>query len=145
MPKKIAACIFMITSTLGATAHAKWVEKSVIVDVDTSNRADFEGNLGFSKLLLSTLNKIDLAATSKLIIDRLRIKVANYKWENDSNCTVHDPSALPLMRYEYAEVDFHFQLSDDEDGVTVSTAWQSPCTAGYEKSIELIQRSRKDK
>lgn len=86
--KKVTSILIFAGFICSSVAWAKWAEPLVIKDETVTARVKITQNLSYVPDLVNFLNQIQFPAPSKLVVEELAVKVVEYKWINDSTCSL---------------------------------------------------------
>lgn len=128
----------------GIQANAGWVEDSVVHEVTSKDAMEMAESLVLFPEALDWLNAHNLTGASRLKVVALAGTVANYRWENDSNCTVPDPAAVPHVQLHSSTADFIYEAEP-------TVVWQlftailsvDPCVGGPRPEVRRFVARKK--
>ena len=120
--------LLIVLISAGLFAHADWTEDNLVFEVDSTDPKEMATALTLFPDAMTWLNAQNLTAPSRLVVQRFAGKIANYRWENDDQCTVADPTLVPLRRMSDAHADFYFEAKPvDIWHVDVVSGAGTPC------------------
>ena len=126
--------LFFSVSILSQPSLAIWVEHAVVTEVDTTEPRLLTNALLQFPDALNFLSAENLTAPSRVKVKQLVGRIAEYRWENDSQCAVADPGAVVPVRMSTAKVDFFYE---HRPGVVldfeVQAAEPDPCSRASAK------------
>ena len=96
------------------SARADWVQDSVAYEVDSTDPKEMATALTLFPSTLNWLNAQNLTSPSRLVVQKIIAKIADYHWENDSNCAVLDPGLIKPIRMSSSHSDFYFEAKPVE-------------------------------
>lgn len=94
---------------LSAGANAAWVELSTLHNFDTQDSMEMGEALGSLTAEREWLNAHNLTGESRLKVTQIKGKVARFRWENDANCSVRDPSGVPPVTMSSSSILYMYQ------------------------------------
>ncbi len=132
--KYILAIAFV---SFGLSAQADWVEEQVIYEVNSKDAMEMtEAFLSFPEAT-KWLNAHSLTATSRLRVVGLTGSTSLYRWENDANCTVQDPIAVPKIELYSATTDYIYEAEPTVVWQLItSMGAKDPCSGGPRPEVK---------
>ena len=122
----ITLLTFLFTFNL---AQAEWVEDHINYEHETSDPKDMASALTLFQEALNYLNADNLTSGTKITVKRFYGKIATYRWRNDADCEVKDPSIIQAERISSAKVEFVYETKPSQMYMLESiTMKPTPCS-----------------
>lgn len=106
-------------------AQAAWVEDSVTLDVSSEDPRTIAASITQFQDILNYLNAESLTSPSRVRIKKFAGRIGRFHWENDSHCSIKDPSGLAPVDMSSAHADFYYE-SDSSEIWMVETILSKP-------------------
>jgi hypothetical protein len=127
--KKLISLAFVALVLQSSSSFAGWQQTEVIYQVkNATDQATIVTALKNAYELREDLIAMELASPVKLVVTRISVTLARYKWVNDATCQVPDVSEVPPMVVEDSSAFYHFNAPPGaESNLVKRGSLATPC------------------
>lgn len=111
-----------------STAQAEWVVDQTVLKVKSKDPVEIARLLTTFPQILEALTAENLTSPSRVIVKEFQGSIINYRWENDDDCKVADPSKIEKIQTSAALAAFIYsEAPNDLMGIEYGVGVSSPC------------------